>query len=200
MNNGAARVARHPRPAVGIQSHEGVGRVEGSLGSGRRADPHPAQAHPAAGRNPRRPTKPSRCASMAGAAQGHRRAGRRGAGGRPGRRTRRRSPAWRPDGGCQPAASRIASPPAALGGTSWAGSRGLLTAWALASRADQRRPGRRRAHRCRAPAPPGSRWSRRAPPKGCVGPAPWPTGQGAAAGSQGCGGRQLGAGEAVTAH
>jgi hypothetical protein len=40
--------------------------VKGTLGSGRRADPHPAQAHPAAGRNPRRPRKPSRCASTGG--------------------------------------------------------------------------------------------------------------------------------------
>ena len=112
--------------------------VKGTLGSGRRADPHSAipleRTRPLAGTRGGQGSPAAAPRRVAGAAQGHRRAGRRGAGGGRGGRRGGGAPAWKPDGGCQPAASRIASPPAALGGASWAGSRGLLAAWALASR------------------------------------------------------------------
>jgi hypothetical protein len=121
------RVLRHPArttvqsrrtPPRRVQDPKGKEpwcTVEGSLGSGRRADPHPDRAHPAAGRNPRRPRKPSRCTSTGGwSCPGCLRAGRRGAVGRRGCGRGGGAPASKPDrgmpAGCIPARQRTSSP------------------------------------------------------------------------------------------
>ena len=170
------RVARHPRPGGKTQRYGGV--VHGREG------PLEAAAvligiqvectQPLAGTAAAKQSPAAAPRWLAGAAQGG--SELVAAAPRPGRRTRRRSPGiearrgmpagWIPNRRHeQPSAEHLGL---GLGGCSPPGR------WH--PRAEHHRPGRRRAHRCRARPLHGDRGGRGVHhPKGCVGPAPLPS-------------------------